>query len=182
MKKLLCAMVLATLPATTLAASVFTLQSSDFSDNALLDKKFAGANKSNPSCTGENISPQLNWSAMPAGTRSLALMITDPVGAKGLGVTHMVAYNIAPTRSAFAQGELTQGKGYTGGKNTPGTAHYYGPCPPAGSGLHHYNFVLIATDLPVGQLKAGLTQSELLSQLKGHALGAASTVGRFSNE
>lgn len=182
MKKLLCAIVLATLPATTLAASVFTLQSSDFSDNALLDKKFAGANKSNPSCTGENISPQLNWSAMPAGTRSLALMITDPVGAKGLGVTHMVAYNIAPTRSAFAQGELTQGKGYTGGKNTPGTAHYYGPCPPAGSGLHHYNFVLIATDLPVGQLKAGLTQSELLSQLKGHALGAASTVGRFSNE
>lgn len=119
---------------------------------------------------------------MPAGTRSLALLITDPVGAKGLGVTHMVAYNIAPTRSAFAQGELTQGKGYTGGKNTPGTAHYYGPCPPAGSGLHHYNFVLIATDLPVGQLKAGLTQSELLSQLKGHALGAASTVGRFSNE
>lgn len=182
MKKLLCAMVLATLPATTLAASVFTLQSSDFSDNALLDKKFAGANKSNPSCTGENISPQLNWSAMPAGTRSLALMITDPVGAKGLGVTHMVAYNIAPTRSAFAQGELTQGKGYTGGKNTPGTAHYYGPCPPAGSGLHHYNFVLIATDLPAGQLKAGLTQTELLSQLKGHALGAASTVGRFSNE
>jgi Raf kinase inhibitor-like YbhB/YbcL family protein len=181
-KKLLCAMILATLPATTLAASVFTLQSSDFSDNALLDKKFAGANKSNPACTGENISPQLNWSALPAGTRSLALLITDPVGAKGLGVTHMVAYNIAPTRSAFAQGELTQGKGYTGGKNTPGTAHYYGPCPPAGSGLHHYNFVLIATDLPAGQLKAGLTQTELLSQLKGHALGAASTVGRFSNE
>ena len=182
MKKLLCAMILATLPATTLAASVFTLQSSDFIDNALLDKKFAGANKSNPACTGENISPQLNWSALPAGTRSLALLITDPVGAKGLGVTHMVAYNIAPTRSAFAQGELTQGKGYTGGKNTPGTAHYYGPCPPAGSGLHHYNFVLIATDLPAGQLKAGLTQTELLSQLKGHALGAASTVGRFSNE
>lgn len=182
MKKLLCAMMLAALPAITLAASVFTLQSSDFSDNALLDKKFAGANKSNPACTGENISPELNWSALPAGTRSLALLITDPVGAKGLGVTHMVAYNIAPTRSAFAQGELTQGKGYTGGKNTPATAHYYGPCPPAGSGLHHYNFVLIATDLPAGQLKAGLTQTELLSQLKGHALGAASTVGRFSNE
>ncbi|NDY59045.1 YbhB/YbcL family Raf kinase inhibitor-like protein, partial [Desulfovibrio sulfodismutans] len=57
MKKLLCATVLAVLPMTTLAASVFTLQSQDFSDNALLDKKFAGANKSNPSCTGENISP-----------------------------------------------------------------------------------------------------------------------------
>ncbi|WP_312118483.1 YbhB/YbcL family Raf kinase inhibitor-like protein [Pantoea vagans] len=182
MKKLLCATVLAVLPITTLAASVFTLQSQDFSDNALLDKKFAGANKSNPSCTGENISPELNWSAIPAGTRSLALLMTDPVGAKGLGVTHMVAYNIPASRSSFAQGALTKGKDYTGGKNTPGTLHYYGPCPPKGSGLHHYNFVLIATDLPVGQLKAGLTQAELVAQLKGHALGAASTVGRFSNE
>lgn len=182
MKKLLCATLLMVLPVTTLAASVFTLQSKDFSDNALLDKKFAGANKSNPACTGENISPELNWSALPAGTRSLALLITDPVGARGLGVTHMVAYNIAPGQAGFAQGALTQGKGYTGGKNTPGTLHYYGPCPPAGSGLHHYNFVLIATDLPVGQLKAGLTQTELIGQLKGHALGAASTVGRFSNE
>ena len=182
MKKLLFAMALATLPATTLAASVFTLQSKDFSDNALLDKKFAGDNKNNPACTGENISPELNWSAVPAGTRSLALLVIDPVGAKGLGVTHMVAYNIATERNAFAQDELTQGKGYTGGKNTPGTDRYYGPCPPAGSGLHHYNFVLIATDLPAGQLEAGLTQTQLLSQLKGHTLGAASTIARFSNE
>ncbi|MBE5253834.1 YbhB/YbcL family Raf kinase inhibitor-like protein [Mixta sp. Marseille-Q2057] len=164
-----------------MAASVFTLQSKDFTDNAVLEKKFAGGNKSNPSCTGENVSPELNWSHVPVGTQSFALLITDPSGGKGMGVTHMVAYNISVNRSAFAQGELTQGKGYTGGQNSPGTTRYYGPCPPAGSGLHHYNFVLIATDLPA-QLKAGLTHAELLSQLKGHTLGAASTVGRFGND
>ncbi|MGG6136084.1 YbhB/YbcL family Raf kinase inhibitor-like protein [Pantoea allii] len=164
------------------SAFALTLQSKDFSDNGLLDKKFAGANKSNAACTGDNVSPELNWSEIPAGTKSFALVMTDPVGAKGLGVTHMVAYNIAADRTAFAQGELTQGKGYTGGKNSPGTAHYYGPCPPVGSGIHHYNFVLIATDLAPSVFEAGLTQDQLLNKLKGHSLGAASTVARFGND
>jgi Raf kinase inhibitor-like YbhB/YbcL family protein len=164
------------------AALALTLQSKDFSDNGLLDKKFAGANKSNAACTGENVSPELNWSESPAGTKSFALLMTDPVGAKGLGVSHMVAYNIASERSAFAQGELTTGKGYTGGKNSPGTAHYYGPCPPVGSGIHHYNFVLIATDLAPSALEPGLTHDELMKKLKGHALGAASSVARFGND
>lgn len=176
------ALLLALLPGSVMAAPVFTLQSPDFDDGAMLAKTFAGNNKNNPSCTGDNVSPALSWSNAPAGTRSFALMLTDPVGGKGLGVTHMVAYNIAADRTQFARGELTQGAGYTGGKNTPGTAHYYGPCPPVGSGIHHYNFVLVATDLPVNQLPAGLTHSELVAKLKGHALGGATLVGRFTND
>lgn len=176
------ALLLALLPVSAFAAPVFTLQSPDFQDGGMLEKAFAGNKPGNAACTGENVSPALKWSGAPAGTRSFALLITDPVGAKGLGVTHMVAYNIAASRSAFARGALTQGTGYTGGRNTPGTAHYYGPCPPAGSGMHHYNFVLIATDLPADQLPAGLTQDELVSKLKGHALAGATRVGRFTND
>lgn len=178
MNKLSCLLLILLCP----SAFALTLQSKDFSDNGLLDKKFAGANKSNPACTGDNVSPELNWSEIPSGTKSFALLMTDPVGAKGMGVSHMVVYNIAADRSAFAQGELTQGKGYTGGKNSPGTAHYYGPCPPVGSGIHHYNFVLIATDLAPSALEAGLTHNQLLGKLKGHSLGAASTVARFGND
>nr|WP_223300477.1 YbhB/YbcL family Raf kinase inhibitor-like protein [Pantoea sp. At-9b] len=176
------ALMLALLPASVMAAPIFTLQSPDFTDNAMLNKEFAGNAQGNPSCTGENVSPALSWSNAPAGTRSFALMITDPVGGKGLGVTHMVAYNIAADRSAFAQGELAKGVGYTGGKNSPGTNHYYGPCPPVGSGIHHYNFVLVATDLPANSLPAGLTHDALVAKLKGHALGAATIVGRFTND
>lgn len=171
----------ALLPLPVLAAPIFTLQSQDFKDNTVLQQRFAGNNKNNPSCTGENVSPQLQWQHAPAETKSFALVITDPVGAKGLGVTHLVAYNIAADRSSFAQGDLAQGNGYTGGKNTPGTDKYYGPCPPAGSGLHHYNFVLIATDLPANSLPAGLTQPELFGKLKGHALAATTLVGSFAN-
>lgn len=175
-------LLLALLPGAVMAAPVFTLQSSDFNDSAVLNKTFAGNNKNNPSCTGDNVSPALSWSNVPAGTRSFALMLTDPVGGKGLGVTHMVAYNIGADRSQFAQGELSKGVGYTGGKNSPGTTSYYGPCPPVGSGMHNYNFVLVATDLPVNQLPAGLTHDELIAKLKGHALGGATLVGKFTND
>ena len=48
--------------------------------------------------------------------------MTDPVGAKGLGVTHMVAYNIPASRSSFAQGALTKGKDYTGQWSVEGDA------------------------------------------------------------
>ncbi|WP_407944761.1 YbhB/YbcL family Raf kinase inhibitor-like protein [Pantoea latae] len=181
--RLLSAFLLAALPAASMAAApIFNLQSQDFTDNAFLAKKFAGNNKSSAACTGDNVSPALSWSNAPQGTQSFALLVTDPVGGKGLGVTHLVAYNIPAATTGFAQGELTQGKGYTGGKNSPGTQAWYGPCPPVGSGMHHYNFVAIATDLPPEQLKAGLTHDELVKQLKGHALGAASLVARFSND
>ncbi|WP_034914390.1 MULTISPECIES: YbhB/YbcL family Raf kinase inhibitor-like protein [Erwinia] len=167
---------------TASAAEVFTLSSPDFSDNALLDKKFAGNAEGKPACTGEGISPALSWSNPPAGTKSYALTLVDTVGAKGIGVNHMVAYNIPAQRSMFARGELTKGKDYTGGKNTPGTLHYYGPCPPSGSGAHHYIFTLIATDLAPDALPQGLTREELIGKLKGHALGAAGLVGRFGND
>ncbi|MEZ3498385.1 YbhB/YbcL family Raf kinase inhibitor-like protein [Pantoea sp. KPR_PJ] len=177
------ALLLAALPAASFAANpLFTLQSPDFTDNAFMAKSFAGNNKNSPACTGENISPALSWSNAPPETKSFAILVTDPVGGKGLGVTHMVVYNIPATTTSFARGDLTSGKGYTAGKNSPGTRGWYGPCPPVGSGMHHYNFVVIATDLPPEQLKADLTHDALLTQLKGHALGAASLVGRFSND
>jgi len=182
MKRVKTALLALLLPATALAAPVFTLQSSDFQDGGMLQKAFAGNTQGNAACVGENLSPALSWHDAPAGTRSYALLMTDPVGAKGLGVVHLVAYNIPAARQQFARGELSKGVGFTGGKNSPGNARYHGPCPPAGSGMHHYNFVIVATDLPPDRLPAGLTHDELVRQLKGHALAGATRVGRFTND
>lgn len=160
------------------AEGLFMLQSPAFADNAVLEKKYAGNAKENPNCTGENESPALVWSNAPQGTKSYTLIVHDPEGAKGLGVTHLVAYNIPATTTGFAANDLRDAKGFTGGKNTPGTTAWYGPCPPPGSGAHHYTFTLIATDLDPN-LKAGLTREELLAQLKGHALAGTGLIGRF---
>lgn len=160
------------------ADSLFMLQSPAFTDNGMMDKKFAGNAKDNPNCTGENNSPPLVWSNLPQETKSLALIVHDPEGAKGLGVTHLVAYNIPASATGFTTNALRDGKGFTGGKNTPGNDRWHGPCPPPGSGAHHYTFTLIATSL-APDLPAGLTRDQLFDKLKGKTLAAAGLIGRF---
>ena len=54
------------------AQGVFTLSSSGFKDGERLATKFAGNNKSNPNCVGENVSPALSWANPPEGTKSYA--------------------------------------------------------------------------------------------------------------
>lgn len=160
------------------ARELFILQSPAFTDNAMLDVAYAGNDAKNANCTGKNSSPPLVWSNVPPQTQSLALIVHDPEGNKGLGVTHLVAYNIPTATTGFVPDALRDGKGFTGGKNTPGTAAWYGPCPPPGSGAHHYTFTLIATSLPPN-LPEGLTREALFEKLKGHQLAAAGLIGRF---
>lgn len=161
----------------------FKLTSPSFRDGGLLELKHAGNSKGNSNCIGENISPALAWLNLPAGTKSLALTMVDPEGRSGLGVVHWVAYGIPSTVGGFAENEVSApSTKFVGGKGTAGLGTYTGPCPPAGTGLHHYVFTLIATDLEPTELPAGLTHAELLGKLTGHAKGAAGLVGLFGRQ
>ena len=163
-----------------LAAEPFSLTSSSFKDGTMFSVKHAGNFSTNPNCVGENISPQLSWSNMPAGTKSLALLLVDPEARAGLGFIHMVVYGIAPAIAGFAEGELSQPNNkFVGGKNGSGLSYYQGTCIPQGIGMHHYTFTLIATDLEPSELPAGLTRDELFAKIAGHAKGAAGLVGLF---
>lgn len=162
------------------APTYFTLSSSSFKDGTMLAVKNAGNAKSNPNCVGDNVSPPLAWSTLPAGTRSLALTMIDPEGRGGLGVVHWVAYGISPSVTGLAENEASSpSPKFTGGKGTNGMSTYTGPCTPPGVGVHHYTFTLIATDLDPAALPAGLTHAELMSRLDGHAKGATGLVGLF---
>src|SRR6478736_3520104 len=157
---------------TAQAADVFTITSSSFKDGALLAKKNAGANKQNPNCVGENVSPPFAWTNVPAGTTSFALVMTDPEG-RGIGVDHWIAYGIPASVTSFAEGETSKPSDkYVGGKGTAGKDFYMGPCTPPGA-PHHYTFIIVATDLDPKALPPGLTRLELLEKLNGHAKGAA---------
>ncbi len=76
------------------AQAVFTITSKNFKDGERLPTKMAGNNKQNPNCVGDNVSPELSWSNVPAGTKSLALFMFDPEGRPPGGVSHWVAYGI----------------------------------------------------------------------------------------
>jgi Raf kinase inhibitor-like YbhB/YbcL family protein len=163
------------------AADPFVLRSPTLEDNGKLAIKNAGNNKANPNCVGENISPPFKWSNPPDGTKSFALLMFDPEGRAGLGVSHWVAYGIPASVTEFAEGEVSKASDkYVGGKSTPGLATYFGPCTPPGD-WHHYTFTLIATDLDPKALQPGLTREELMAALNGHAKAAAGLIGRFTH-
>lgn len=154
------------------------VSSSSFSENGTIPALHGGHTGD---CGGQGVSPQIGWANLPAATKSVALLAFDPDGARGLGVSHWVAYNIAAARGQLKEGEAqADAAGFTQGKNVAGQAAYRGMCPPTGDVAHHYVFTVIATDLEPGVLPAGLNREELLVALKGHALGGHSTVGYYA--
>ena len=94
------------------AAGLFTLKSKTFADGKMMPKKVANSaanSNNNPSCVGENVSPELHWSNVPDGTKSLVLLMFDPEGRAPSGVSHWVAYGIDPSKvTGFAEGATTK--------------------------------------------------------------------------
>jgi hypothetical protein len=166
-----------TASATLAGAAGMRVTSSSFADGAAIPKLHGG---DSGDCGGKGVSPQVSWTSLPDGAKSVAVLIFDPDGANGLGVSHWVAYNIDANRGQLKQGEgQTDGAGVTVGKNVAGATAYRGMCPPVGDTPHHYILTVIASDLKPAVLPLGLTRDALLAALKGHALGGMSIVGRY---
>jgi Raf kinase inhibitor-like YbhB/YbcL family protein len=129
-------------------------------------------------CDGENESPPLTITGVPEGTQSLILIAHDPDAIKG-DFVHWTMWNINPATQEFKAG-LVPDAGIEG-KNDAGGFGYTGPCPPVGTGIHHYHFVLIAADMTIA-LPSTSTRDELLMTLEGHELGRAMLVGLYQRQ
>ena len=132
-------------------------------------------------CTGADRSPELDWSGVPAGATSLALIVQDPDAPLG-AFTHWLVYNLPPSTTHLPAG-LPLGaaiaSGGSQGKNDFGRLGYNGPCPPQGK-PHRYDFRLYATDLPAGSLPGGLADRTLEAAIAGHFLAQGEWMGTFS--
>ncbi|MGF6958788.1 YbhB/YbcL family Raf kinase inhibitor-like protein [Paraburkholderia youngii] len=157
------------------AAPSFAVSSPGLADGGTLNASHAASANN---CGGGNVSPALQWHNAPAGTKSFAVTIFDPDGAKGLGVVHWIVYGIAPGTTALAEGEAAPA-GSVAGTNRTGGPGYYGPCPAVGDVPHHYVAQVYALDLPPDALPAGLTRDAFLAAIKDHVLAATSTVLRY---
>jgi Raf kinase inhibitor-like YbhB/YbcL family protein len=147
--------------------------STAFADNGTIPAEHAGVGD----CGGKNVSMPVAWTQLPAKAKSVAVLLSDPDGALGLGVSHWVAYNIPAERGQLKANETG---GFTVGTNVAGATAYRGMCPPVGDHPHHYVLTVVASDLAPGALPAALTRDALLAALKGHALGGQSVVGLYS--
>jgi hypothetical protein len=61
-------------------------------------------------CTGQNVSPALQWSGVPAGAKSLAITVYDPDAPTGSGWWHWMVYDIPPTTTSLPAGVGARGK------------------------------------------------------------------------
>jgi Raf kinase inhibitor-like YbhB/YbcL family protein len=171
------------------ASGIFTLESKSFQDGKPMPKQVSGVaadRGNNPNCVGENVSPELHWTNVPDGTKSLVLLMSDLEGRAPAGVSHWVAYGIDPTKvTGFAEGATSKDSDqYVGGKSSMGVGHYMGPCIPTGLSPHHYAFVLIATDFDPKELPPGLTREDIIAKFgpsPAHFKGSTGIVGLFMN-
>jgi Raf kinase inhibitor-like YbhB/YbcL family protein len=149
--------------------------STAFANGERVPKRFTG--------DGEDISPPLTWSGLPAGTKEISLICDDPDAPTPQPWVHWVMYKIAadagglPEKVATTE-KLTQPPGALQGKNSWNRLGYGGPAPPHGHGTHHYHFKLYALDAPL-DLAPGLDKDRLLAAMKGHVLGQGELMGTY---
>jgi Raf kinase inhibitor-like YbhB/YbcL family protein len=129
-----------------------------------------------PRCGGENVSPQLNWRGAPPGTKSYVLTMID-TSVKPAQWSHWIVVDLPVQVTSLARGFKTPPGGATQISSNFGDAHYDGPCPPTGSGLHRYELTLWALSIPKFSVAADMKATELTAALASVSLDHATLAG-----
>jgi len=151
--------------AASLSAAGLTITSTAFQNNGEIPAKYT--------CDGAGMNPALQFSGIPARTKSLALVVQDPDVPKNLKADglfdHWVLWGLASTSKGIAEGE---GKG---GVNETGSSGYFGPCPPDRE--HRYFFRLYALDTTLTGKYSSV--KDLEKAMQGHIIEQAELIGRY---
>jgi Raf kinase inhibitor-like YbhB/YbcL family protein len=149
------------------------LASAAFSDGETIPERHT--------CDGENVSPQLSWGEVPAGTMSFALIMDDPDAKEVAGKVwiHWVLYNVPPRAEALAEGVPREALLPGGARQVEGSSGlgYHGPCPPPDR-RHRYYFQLFALDTIVDPNTVS-SKVDLLEAIEGHVLGYGELMGEY---
>jgi Raf kinase inhibitor-like YbhB/YbcL family protein len=132
-----------------------------------------GAIPSKYTCDGYGISPPLDWSAEPDGTRSFAILVDDP-DSEGDPFLHWLVADLPPDVHHLDEGGAVPHEANVG-ESSAGTASYYGPCP--SSGQHHYRFHVFALDTVLGRRPEN--REDFLRAIDGHVLDEGELVGTY---
>ena len=147
------------------ASAQITLASPAFRDDGAIPKRFT--------CSGEGVSPALQWTGVPGAARELDLLVEDEDAER---FVHWGLLGIQPSVHRIPVGRAPAGTVEI--ENGFGDHEWGGPCPPEGDSPHRYVFALYATDAPLG-LDESATPDDVHSALADHAIARGTLTGRF---
>lgn len=133
-------------------------------------------------CSGQNISPALEWSNAPAGTKSFAVTMYDPDAPTGSGWWHWVMYNIPASTTGLVAGAgngRNAPSGSVQGTTDFGTKGYGGPCPPVGDKPHHYHITVFALKTDKLDVPGNATAAMVGYNLNANKLATARVTGLY---
>ena len=151
------------------------LTSPAFADQGALPARYT--------CDGDDVSPPLQWSGAPAGTRSFVLIIDDPdapdpAAPRRIWV-HWVLYNLPASLKGIPQGASAAsiGTGVRTALNDSNEPGYGSPCPPIGR--HRYFHRLFALDTELPDLGPRAKRADVDKAMAGHVLAESSLMGTY---
>ena len=135
------------------------------------------------SALGAMMSPEVNWTNVPAGTMSFVLHMNDSDFSRNRtteGMLHWLVWNIPGTATGLPEG-LPMGQLPNGAYQISASGQTYRA--PAGPGRkHHYIFELLALDTKL-DVQPGTepfdTRAAVLKALQGHVLSRSTWVTTF---
>ena len=172
-------------PAAPPRVAPMVLTITGWADGAQIPAKYTQA--------GEQVSPKLDWTNVPAGTQSFVVNMLDPDVAIQRGTEtqpHWIVWNIPGTATGLPEG-MKQGADLPDGSHQISASgpQYRGPGAAANGPLHHYTFEVYALDVPKLDVTASTatqpvsaaleTRAAVMKAMQGHVLGKAVYVGLF---
>lgn len=155
-------------PVKQAAGGSWTLSSPAFKQGAPVPVRFT--------CEGPNVSPPLEWTEPPAGTKALVLVMDDPDAPRGTW-THWAVAGLAPSLRKLPEALTKTPEGAVMFENDAGKRAYFGPCPPPGK-MHHYHFKLFALrEQP--KLDPATRAREVEKKIASLVIGKAELIGTY---
>jgi len=145
------------------------LTSNAFNDGDTIPRRYT--------CDGANVSPPLTISDIPAGTKSLVLILEDRDVPRYIREDqmwdHWIVFNIPPDTTQIREGNEPAGQH---GVGTGHNLNYYGPCPPDAE--HRYFFKLYALDSLL-TLAEKPTKKQVEAAMEEHVLAKTELMGVY---
>lgn len=127
---------------------------------------------------GAGRSPGLTWRGVPAGTRSVVLLVEDADSPTPEPLVHAIAWGLPNGDGALAIGALSDHDDRATGRTSYFKTGWLPPDPPTGHGSHRYVFQLFALDTSV-EFDGPPGRGALLEVIDGHVIAKGVLVGQY---